>query len=155
MKVRAAIALLALAVLAAACAGQRAQPQGEGKDKGNTQAGPTELQVQSEEYKFGGVPSTLPAGEVTFALENVGQEPHEFGLVRIKTNHTVEELIQMPPKESEELISEAGATFAKPGKTSSFQADLKAGRYGYACFVTTKDGEPHAALGMYGELTVT
>jgi uncharacterized cupredoxin-like copper-binding protein len=154
MKVRAAIALLALAVLAAACAGQSARPQGEGKDKGNTQAGPTEVQVQSEEYKFGGVPGTLPAGEVTFALENVGQEPHEFGLVRIKGDHSVEELIQMPPSQSQKLISEVGATFAKPGKSSSFQADLKAGRYGYACFVET-DGEPHAVMGMYGELTVT
>jgi uncharacterized cupredoxin-like copper-binding protein len=150
MKVKGAIAVLALTLLAAACAGQRAQPKGEGQ----TQAGPSEVQIQSEEYKFGGVPSTLPAGEVTFSLENVGQEPHEFGLVRIKTDNTVEELIQMPPNESEKLISNVGATFAKPGKESSFQADLDAGRYGYACFVETKDGEPHAVLGMYGGFTV-
>jgi hypothetical protein len=154
MKVRATIGLLALAVLTAACAGRRAQPQGEGKGQGNTQAGPTEVQVQSEEYKFGGVPSTLPAGEVTFALENVGQEPHEFGLVRIKTDHTVDELIQMPPSQSQKLISDVGATFAKPGESSSFQADLEAGRYGYACFVETK-GTPHAVEGMYGGFTVT
>jgi uncharacterized cupredoxin-like copper-binding protein len=151
MKLKGAFALVGLAVLSAACAGQRAQPRSEGKAK----AGPTTVEVQSEEYKFGGVPGTLPAGETTFALENVGQEPHEFGLVRIKTDHSVEELIQMPPNESEELISEVGATFAKPGKESSFQADLVPGRYGYACFVTTKDGEPHAALGMFGEFTVT
>jgi hypothetical protein len=85
----------------------------------------------------------------------VGQEPHEFGLVRIKTDHSVEELIQMPPSESEKLISDVGSTFAKPGRESSFQADLASGRYGYACFVTTKDGEPHAVLGMYGGFTVT
>jgi plastocyanin len=153
MKVRGAIALVALAVLAAACAGQRAQPQGEGKDQGNAQGGPTEIQVQSEEYKFGGVPSTLPAGEVTFALENVGQEPHEFGLVRIKGDHSVEELIQMPPSQSEKLIADVGSTFAKPGEESSFKADLEAGRYGYACFVETK-GKPHALMGMYGGFTV-
>jgi hypothetical protein len=150
MKARGAIALLVLTLLSAACAGQRAQPQGEGK----AQAGPRKVQVQSEEYKFGGVPRTLPAGETTFALENVGQEPHEFGLVRIKADHTVEELIQMPPSESEKLISNVGATFAKPGRESSFQADLALGRYGYACFVETKDGEPHAVLGMYGGFTV-
>ena len=151
MKMRGTIAVLALVVFAAACAGQRAQPQSEGKSK----AGPSKVQVQSEEYKFGGVPGTLPAGETTFFLENVGEEPHEFGLVRIKTDHAVEELIQMPPNESEKLISEVGATFAKPGKESSFQAELTPGRYGYACFVTTKDGEPHAVLGMYGEFTVS
>jgi plastocyanin len=149
MKIRASVALVTVALVAAACAGQRAQPKSEGKAK----AGPTRVQVQSEEYKFGGVPGTLPAGETTFSLENVGQEPHEFGLVRIKSDHTVEELIQLPPKESEELISEVGSTFAKPGETSSFQADLMPGRYGYACFVTSK-GKPHALMGMYGGFTV-
>lgn len=143
------IAIVVLALVAAACAGQGTQPKGEGK----AQAGPTEVQVQSEEYKFGGVPGTLQAGEVTFALENVGQEPHEFGLVRIKSDHSVEELIQMPPSQSEKLISDVGSTFAKPGEESSFEVDLEAGRYGYACFVETK-GKPHAAMGMYGELTV-
>ncbi len=150
MKAKGLIALVVLSLAATACAGQKARPKAEGKAMG-----PSKVQVQSEEYKFGGVPSTLPAGETTFFLENVGEEPHEFGLVRIKTDHTVEELIQMPPSESEKLISDVGATFAKPGKESSFQADLVPGRYGYACFVTTKDGEPHAVLGMYGEFTVT
>jgi uncharacterized cupredoxin-like copper-binding protein len=151
MKAKGLIAVVVLGLGAAACAGQGTQP----KDQGKAQAGPTEVEVQSEEYKFGGVPGTLPAGETTFALENVGQEPHEFGLVRIKTDHSVEELIQMPPSESEKLISDVGSTFAKPGRESSFQADLASGRYGYACFVTTKDGEPHAVLGMYGGFTVT
>ena len=148
MKAKGFIAVVVMSLAAAACAGQGAQPKGEGK----AEAGPSKVQVQSEEYKFGGVPGTLPAGETTFVLENVGEEPHEFGLVRIKTD--VEELIQMPPSESEKLISDVGGTFAKPGEESSFQADLAAGSYGYACFVETKDGEPHALLGMYGGFTV-
>jgi hypothetical protein len=149
MRGKGAITIVALALVAAACGGQGTRPKGEGK----AQAGPTEVQVQSEEYKFGGVPGTLSAGETTFALENVGQEPHEFGLVRIKSDHTVDELIQMGEAASKH-IQDVGRAFARPGKSDTLDVTLKAGRYGYACFVVTK-GTPHAAEGMYAGFTVT
>ena len=141
---------IAVALLAVACAGRTAAPQSGAKEK----AGPKEIEVQSEEYKFGGVPGTLAAGETTFALENVGQEPHEFGLVRIKSDHTLDELIRMGPA-AEEFIEDVGRAFAKPGKSDTLEVTLEEGRYGYVCFVTTEDGTPHAAEGMYGEFTVT
>jgi plastocyanin len=149
---RLTIPLMAVALFAAACGGQTT-PQGGGG--GQTQDGPETVQVQAEDYKFGGVPDTLPAGEVTFELENVGEEPHEFGLVRIKGDQPVEELVALPQKQSQKFIENVGGTFAEPGQEGKpLTADLEAGRYGYACFVTTKDGTPHAALGMFGEFTV-
>jgi uncharacterized cupredoxin-like copper-binding protein len=151
---RLTIPLMAVVLFAAACGGETT-PQGGGGGGGQTPAGPETIQVQAEDYKYGGVPETLPAGEVTFELENVGEEPHEFGLVLIKGDQPIEELISLPQKQAQKLIENVGGTFAEPGAEGKpLTADLEAGRYGYACFVTTKDGEPHAALGMFGEFTV-
>jgi uncharacterized cupredoxin-like copper-binding protein len=151
---RLTIPLMVVALFAAACGGQTT-PQGGGGGGGQTQAGPETVQVQAEEYEFGGVPDTLPAGEVTFELENVGEEPHEFGLVQIKGDQSVEELVALPQKQSQRFIENVGGTFAQPGeKGKPLTTELEPGRYGYACFVTTKDGTPHAALGMFGEFTV-
>jgi hypothetical protein len=154
MRKRLTIAAVAAALVAAACGGDAA-PQGGGGGGGETESGPGTIEVQAEEYKFGGVPDTLPAGEVTFALENVGEEPHELGLVRIKGDRSAEELVSLPQKQSQKFIENVGSTFAQPGQEGEpLTADLEAGRYGYACFVTTEDGTPHAALGMFGEFTV-
>jgi plastocyanin len=148
---RARLAGLSLALFAAACGGQPTSSGGGG----GTQAGPETIQVQAEDYKYGGVPQSLPPGQVTFAFENVGEEPHEFSLVRVKGDRTVEELVSLPQQQAQRFIEQVGGTFAKPGEEGKpLQADLGPGRYGYACFVSTKDGTPHAALGMYGEFTV-
>lgn len=145
------IPVMAVALLAAACGGQTA-PQGGGG--GGTQAGSETIEVQAEDYEYGGVPGSLPAGEVTFAMENVGEEVHEFGLVRISGNRSAEELIQLPEKQSNRFIEPVDGVAAQPGETSELTTELTSGRYGYACFVTTEDGTPHAALGMFGEFTV-
>ena len=155
MNRRLMIGAVSTALLTAACGGETA-PQGDGGgDGGETQSGAQTIDVQAEDYKFGGVPETLPAGEVTFALENVGEEPHEFGLVLIKGDRSVEELVSLPQKQSQKFIEMVGGTFAQPGQEGKpLTTELEAGRYGYACFVTTEDGTPHAALGMFGEFTV-
>jgi uncharacterized cupredoxin-like copper-binding protein len=146
------VPLTALALVAAACGGETEQPGGGG---GGTPSGPQTIQVQAEDYKFGGVPQTLPPGEVTFVLENQGEEPHDFGLVRIKGDKSAEELVSLPQKQSQKFIENVGNSFAQPGQEGKpLTTELEAGRYGYACFVTTKDGTPHAALGMFGEFTV-
>jgi hypothetical protein len=143
---------VALTLFAGACGEDRRTVQGGG---GGGPAGPETIQVQSEDYKYGGVPETLPAGAVTFMFENVGQEPHEFSLVRIKGDHSVEELVSLPRKQSQKLIEPVGGSFAKPGEVGKpLRAELSPGRYGYACFIPTKDGTPHSALGMYGGFTV-
>jgi hypothetical protein len=152
MKRRLTIPLMAAALFAGACGGETTPQGGSG---GQTEAGPQTVQVQAEDYKFGGVPDSLPAGEVTFEFENVGEEPHEFGLVRVKGDQSLEELVSLPQKQAQKFIENVGGTFARPGEEGKpLTGDLVAGRYGYACFVTTKDGTPHAALGMFGEFTV-
>jgi plastocyanin len=138
-----------LALALAACGGQT----GTGDEDGQ-QEEPASVSVQAHEYEFSGVPDTLAAGRVTFGFENVGEEPHEFQLARITSDLPLEEIVGLPEDEAMENIEPAGGTFAEPGGSAEFEATLEAGRYGYVCFVESPEGEPHAALGMFGEFTV-
>ena len=141
--------VVGLAVRLGACseqASRQTEPQQE-------PAGPQEVTVKAVEFEFQGVPTTLEAGRTSFLLENAGKKPHEFGLVRITGDQSVEELIELRER-ADEFIEDVGSAFAKPGRSDQLTATLQPGRYGYACFVTTNQGEPHAVLGMYGEFTV-
>jgi plastocyanin len=140
-----------LAMALVACGGG-GQTNGGGDQQ---DAGPGTVTVQAEEYAFTGVPETLAAGEVTFELENVGEEQHEFQLVRITSDLPMADLVELPQKEAQENIEPVGGTFSKPGESGKdFEATLEGGRYGYVCFIPTPEGTPHAALGMFGEFTV-
>jgi uncharacterized cupredoxin-like copper-binding protein len=146
MTAKALMSVLVVGLVASACGGQQSGDSG-GQE-------PATIEVQAEDFKFGGVPQTVPAGEARFVMENVGQEPHDFGLVRITTDTPIDELIQLPQQQANQQIEQVGNAFAKPGKTATLETDLTAGRYGYACFVET-NGKPHAFLGMVGEFQVT
>ena len=112
------------------------------------------FQVIATEYAFDGVPATLEAGEATFTLVNEGEEHHMMSLSKVNDDRPVEELLQLPQKEVQEVTENAGQTAAAPGKSKSLTAELESGRYAYVCFITTKDGTPHALEGMVGEFTV-
>lgn len=145
----------ALALVLAACGGGGADtPANGGQQSEQGQHAEGSISVQAQEYEFTGVPDAAAAGEVTFELENIGEEPHELQLVRITSDLPVEEIVGLPQDEAMENIQPVGATFAEPGQSAEFDATLEAGRYGYVCFVQAPDGEPHAAKGMFGEFTV-
>lgn len=141
--------VLGLAVFLGACS-QQASRQTEPQQES---AGPQEVTVKAVEFEFQGVPTTFEAGRTSFLLENAGKKPHEFGLVRITGDRSVEELIELRQR-ADEFIEDVGSAFARPGTSRRVTVELTAGRYGYACFVTTDQGEPHAVLGMFGEFTV-
>jgi plastocyanin len=116
-----------------------------------------EVEVQAVEYGFV-LPETLPAGETTFAFKNNGKEPHQLILVPLLDDAPpVEDLIKLSQKEGAKYFKgRPSETSAKPGEEGKpLEVTLEAGRYGYVCFVRTKESKkPHAFLGMYGELTV-
>jgi plastocyanin len=151
--------ILALVAIVAGCAEQAGPGQAT---QTPTEASPAasperqELTVTAVEYEFQGVPATLPAGEASIRMENTGEEPHEMSIVRITTDATLEELLELPEREAQQQIEETGHLFAKPGEDQRRTFDLQPGRYGYVCFVSTKQSDkmPHAALGMAGELSV-
>jgi hypothetical protein len=142
-----------LAVVLMACA-----PEGDGATEQKareTPAGVEQIMVKAVEYEFQGMPETLQAGQVAIRLENAGTEPHQMSIVRITTDATVEELLQLPAKEANRQIEEAGNLFARPGDSQRRVLDLVPGDYGFVCFVSTKASEgPHAFHGMFGEFTV-
>ena len=140
--------VLGLVMVACAQKNRQARPEPQPQQQEQDAARVT---VVAKEYAFD-ITAAIDRGETTFVLENVGQEPHEFGLVRITGDKSVEELIELRNR-ADRFIEDVGSAYARPGKTDELTVTLEPGRYGYACFVTTH-GQPHALAGMFGEFRV-
>ena len=106
------------------------------------------------DYSFELSQNTIPANTlVAFEINNAGQYPHEFVVVRLPEGVTVEDALADPALgESVEFL--AGA-FAEPGEAAYVGLmGLEPGTYTVVCFVDTPEGIPHVARGMVAELTV-
>ena len=88
------------------------------------------VRVVASEFELALDSLQVPAGTVTFVVENQGQVPHDF---RIRGDGVDERTPMLQPGESAQLTVE-----------------LQPGTYSYECTVGG-----HARLGMQGELTVT
>jgi hypothetical protein len=113
-----------------------------------------DINVTAVEYEFQGIPDAVSAGPHRFILQDTGEEPHVLYLFLITGDQTIQELIELPEKQSNKLTQAVDRAETAPGESDHFNADLIPGRFGYVCFVETKDGTPHFALGMRGEFTV-
>jgi uncharacterized cupredoxin-like copper-binding protein len=87
----------------------------------------TTVTVNMVEYAFQLSQSTIPSGQVTFVINNKGNEVHNFAI----------------------LGNRAGAQIA-PGTSETWTVSLPPGTYNYQCDVPF-----HAANGMVGQFTVT
>jgi uncharacterized cupredoxin-like copper-binding protein len=157
--------LLALALVLGGCAQDTPtvghQPEAPSGTSAAPDASPTppvseseDINVSAVEYEFQGVPDAVSAGPHRFSLQNEGQEPHVFYLFLITGDQSIEELIDLPEKQSNKVTQAVDRAEADPGDSDQFNADLVPGRFGYICFFQTKGGPPHFALGMRGEFTV-
>ena len=79
------------------------------------------------EYAFQLSQSSIPSGQVTFVINNKGNEVHNFAI----------------------LGNKAGAQIG-PGKSETWTVSLPPGSYNYVCDVPF-----HAERGMTGQFTVT
>ncbi len=128
------------------------------------------LEAVATDHAFAGIPALAKAGPTVLTLANnsAGGEFHEIALVKLVPEATLplEEFVALPPEEAEALIDPATfglGAYAAPGETGGAIVELTAGRWVYACFVPTGTtdpaaegtGPPHAANGMYGEVTVS
>lgn len=113
------------------------------------------VEIHATEYAFD-VPLTLPAGPTTFTLINTGAEKHFIEILELKADAPpASELVKIRKADKYFVRRVGGTKPVAPGATSEpFEGELTPGRYGYACFIETKDGKPHAFLGMVGEFTV-
>ena len=87
----------------------------------------TTVTVNMVEYAFQLSQSSIPSGQITFVINNKGNEVHNFAI----------------------LGNRAGAQIA-PGTSETWTVSLPPGTYNYQCDVPF-----HAANGMVGQFTVT
>ena len=122
----------------------------------------TKVPVTMENYHFTGMPTTLPAGDYVFQLDNTGNEAHVLVIVKRKSGVTesFDELLNDPDGESK--VDTIIANGTGPGGTADAIGRLDAGDYLVLCPVpvgTTGDtegtGPPHFTVGMRQPLTVT
>ena len=125
------------------------------------------FEVTAVDYAFEGIPEEIPAGRIGVSFANEGTEFHEMVVFR-KNDDTAESFDEIFALEDQDaaqaLVSEAGATFAPPGGSSSGLFDVsEPGEYVAVCFIpvgTTPEAEegsgpPHFTQGMKAEFTVT
>ena len=142
------------------------------------------VEVTAVDYAFEGLPETIEAGTTLAMTNESEEEFHELVAIQIPDDETrsVEELIQLPQEEIDAIFGEAPPAtvlVAMPGEEAmpvlGDGTITETGRYAIVCFIpvgadpeavatamqATGDeapdlgaGPPHAAEGMYAELTV-
>ena len=116
-----------------------------------------QVEVSGLDFSFEGIPDEIDAGDVAFQFTNDGVEPHEMAIVRINddVDESIDEILELPRREAEGLVTEEGGTFAEPGDTDYSVTNLDSGSYAMLCFVETDEGIPHVAEGMVYPFEVT
>jgi uncharacterized cupredoxin-like copper-binding protein len=127
---------VAAALLLAACGT-------DDTSNGGGDGGPTTIDVTLQEWAVATSEASAPAGEVTFAITNSGEETHEF--VVIRTDLDVLDL----PTEEDGSVSEAGEGMEvvdevediPAGESAELTVVLDAGRYALICNILEEEGE--------------
>ena len=118
------------------------------------------VEIVGLDYAFQ-VPSELPAGRTTFRFANKGKVKHEFNIVLLRRDATIQRFIAAANAGTplEPMIdATVGVLFATPGAASpsALSTDLLAGRtYAIRCIFKDSATAPrHQALGMYSAIHV-
>jgi hypothetical protein len=96
----------------------------------------------------------------TIAVENVGEQPHEFQIMEIAEGKTAEDFenwFKADPAEAgpPTWTTGGGSAVIAPGGTATFEADLDPATYYMMCFVADPEKKaPHFALGMMQKFEV-
>ncbi len=113
--------------------------------------------ITAHDFSFT-APATMPAGYVDVTLTNQGKEDHQLQLVKLgsatlaefKAYAVTTDLAKVQPG----TIFVGGPNNVAPGKSVTATVKLDPGEYAIACFIPGKDGKPHVAKGMLGEVKV-
>jgi hypothetical protein len=126
----------------------------------HTECGYEEVDVNAIDYGYENVPETVPAGVVSIAMTNEGNEQHEMILFRRGDGETrpVEDLLALPEDEFGQVMTFTSANVVEPGATGVANAELTPGGYVGICFLPVGGGEegpPHFLEGMVTEFEVS
>lgn len=110
----------------------------------------SDIAVTLKDFGVTAAPASVPAGKVTFAVQNTGVSPHEF--VVVKSDLAPESLPQVNQKQvDEKQVQVAGKTEPFDGGSKrELTLDLPPGRYVLLCNVPS-----HYISGMYTAFAVT
>jgi hypothetical protein len=156
------------------------QPSG---DEANENVPPV-VEITAADYAFV-APDTIPAGWVTFRMENRGEESHHFHLDRLPEGRTYSEwkeavepvdsimqrfregkidstkiqaaLDQATPDWAApgDLQTHGGVGLVAPGRTGQTTHHVEPGHYAMICVIDAPSGRTHAELGMVDGLVAT
>jgi hypothetical protein len=182
VSVAAVVALLSLAACGDDDDDDTGSASGSGTEVTEAEAGAT-IEVTAVDYGFEGLPDTIEAGSKLSLTNSSDKEAHELVAILIPEGEErpVEELISLPEEEIDAIFGSAEPAtviLAAPGQTDQPGAVVgdgtitEPGRYAVVCFLPvggdpavvldpnaegppdTGDAPPHAAQGMFAELTV-
>jgi hypothetical protein len=114
----------------------------------------TRVDVVATDFHFEFTPPTK-AGRYSFVMENQGSEDHMMILAQLEPGVTMDQV--MASNGEEGVAQEFSSVPSAKGGESVVTADLTAGTWYLVCPLPSaaNDGEPHAALGMVHEFTVS
>jgi uncharacterized cupredoxin-like copper-binding protein len=112
------------------------------------------VEVTMVDFAFELSEDTIPADSmVAFNVVNEGEYLHEFVVVRLPKDLTVDEVLADPSLV--EQVQFLGGAFAEPGEVDHLAlVGLEPGTYTAVCFVDVPDGVPHVLYGMVAEFVV-
>lgn len=140
------------------------------------------VEITAVDYGFEGVPDSVETGTELTLTNDSEDEVHEMVVLRVDDDETrpLEELLQLPDEEAEQVTTFAGVSVALPGDqgvTPEGPVVLsEPGRYVMLCFIPTgadpdayrqaiegdatdapqvEGGPPHVAEGMVAEFEVS
>ncbi|MDZ7692165.1 MAG: hypothetical protein U5K69_13705 [Balneolaceae bacterium] len=158
------------------------QPDGKGGDA-NEDTALSIVEMTMADYAFG-TPDSIPSSWMTFQIENVGAETHEFILGRLPGGKTFEDLhseVIQPLDSLQQLLIEGvidstefaetrqqaspewtgeievfgGGGLVGPGQTARTTLKLKPGEYVIVCSLLSPNGRRHDFQGMARPIIVT
>jgi uncharacterized cupredoxin-like copper-binding protein len=150
-KVKPAGLVAAAAVMAAACGRAEAAPANAAAASARV------VTVVAREFAFQ-APDEVPAGLVTFQLQNRGTALHHMAIMRLDEGKTLQDLFAAfqaggaPPAWAHDV---GGPNAPDPGSDSNATMMLEPGTYALLCFVDIPDHVPHVMKGMAKLLRVT
>ena len=110
-----------------------------------------ELTVSMKDYVFD-FPETLPAGPRIIKVINNGPDPHEFNLLRLDTDKTVDDVKQYlaDPDGPTPFLPVGGMNGLSVGSAGYIEMNFEPGTYVAICNIPTpkSEGHPHFILGM-------
>jgi hypothetical protein len=124
----------------------------------------TAVDVDAVDYKFQGIPASLPAGTAKIKFTNGSpKEDHEIAIARLlPAGERVDpiKIFKMSDKKAAKDVDLDSAVFryAAAGDVDHTVAQLEPGTYVYGCFIPVggkENGAPHFMKGMYGTFTVS